>query len=186
MTPTPRRPLLGAALGLLGGTLPVLPRASGAAQPVEIRMVSDAEGSVVHFDPIGIRVAPGTRMQWRCIANVHTTTAYHPTNRDHSLRIPKAAKPWDSDYLLPGQTFEVVLTVEGVYDYFCVPHEMAGMVGRIIVGTPGGPGALPFDYFRGQPGTEAWLQVPQPARDAFPSVADIMARSVVRPPARAS
>jgi hypothetical protein len=30
------------------------------------------------------------------------------------------------------------------------PHEMAGMVGRIIVGNPGGPGLLPFDYFMAQ------------------------------------
>jgi plastocyanin len=186
VTLAPRRPLLGAALGVLGGTLPILPRASGAAEPVEIRMVSDAEGSIVHFDPIGIRVAPETRIRWRCVANVHTTTAYHPKNREHSLRIPKAANPWDSDYLLPGQTFEIVLNVEGVYDYFCVPHEMAGMVGRIIVGTPGGPGALPFDYFRGRPGTESWLQVPGPAQTAFPSIAEIMARRIVRSPARAS
>ena len=27
-------------------------------------------------------------------------------------------------------------TVTGVYDYFCIPHEEAGMVGRIIVGSP--------------------------------------------------
>ena len=38
-----------------------------------------------------------------------------------------------------------MLTVEGVYDYFCAPHEMAGMVGRIIVGRPG---AQPFDDYR--------------------------------------
>ena len=24
----------------------------------------------------------------------------------------------------------------GVYDYYCQPHEMAGMVGRIVVGEP--------------------------------------------------
>ena len=30
----------------------------------------------------------------------------------------------------------MTFTVEGVYDYYCVPHEHAGMVGRIVVGTP--------------------------------------------------
>ncbi|MDA7965440.1 plastocyanin/azurin family copper-binding protein, partial [Ruegeria sp.] len=28
------------------------------------------------------------------------------------------------------------LTIPGVYDYYCLPHEAAAMVGRIVVGTP--------------------------------------------------
>ncbi len=31
----------------------------------------------------------------------------------------------------------MTLTVPGVYDYFCIPHEMAGMLGRIVVASPG-------------------------------------------------
>ena len=45
-------------------------------------------------------------------------------------------------------------------DYSCAPHEVAGMVGRIVVGQPSGPGALPFDYFKGRPGTREWKPVP--------------------------
>jgi len=67
---------------------------------------------------------------------------------NHSLRIPEAAQLWDSKYLLPAHTFEITLTMGGVYDYFCLPHEIAGMVGRIIVGKAAGPATLPFDYFR--------------------------------------
>ena len=104
-------------------------------------MRSDPEGAHVGFDPIGLRVMPGTVVRWVVEANVHTATAYHPVNGGHPLRIPEQAEPWDLDYLVePGQAFEVMLTAEGVYDYFCTPHEVAGMVGRIIVGRPGGPG----------------------------------------------
>jgi hypothetical protein len=78
-----------------------------------------------------------------------------------------------------GQHFDVTLTVEGVYDYFCLPHENDGMVGRIIVGKPSGPGTLPFDYFKGKPGTAGWLPVPMPARKMFPSVQQIMAQKIV-------
>ena len=107
-------------------------------------MRSDPEGAHVGFDPIGLRVMPGTVVRWVVEANVHTATAYHPVNSGHPLRIPEQAEPWDSDYLVePGQAFEVMLTAEGVYDYFCTPHEVAGMVGRIIVGRPGGPGTQP-------------------------------------------
>jgi plastocyanin len=106
---------------------------------------------------------------------------YHPRNDHHSLRIPERAAPWDSRFLVnPGNHFEVALTVPGVYDYFCAPHEAAGMVGRIVVGKPEGPGTLAFDYFKGRPGTEQWQPVPEAARKAFPAVSAIMSQRVVR------
>ena len=106
----------------------------------------------------GWRPAPTVR--WVVEANVHTATAYHPANGGHPLRIPERRGALGLG--LPGGArggFEVTLTAEGVYDYFCAPHEVAGMVGRIIVGRPGGPGTRP-------PGED----VPPAARAAFPSV----------------
>jgi hypothetical protein len=79
-----------------------------------------------------------------------------------------------------GGRFEVTLAVEGVYDYFCLPHEAGGMVGRIVVGRPAGPGARPVDYFVGQPGTQDWLPVPDAARRSFPAVEAILRQRVVR------
>lgn len=97
------------------------------------------------------------------------------------MRIPEGAAPWDSGFLVnPGDRFEVTFAEEGVYDYVCLRHEGAGMVGRLIVGRPGGPGTRPFDYFVGKPGTARWIAVPEAARAAFPSIASIMARKVVR------
>ena len=146
-----------------------------ASEVVEIRMRSLDGGAHVSFDPIGLFVEPGTTVRWVVEADVHTTTAYHPDNDLHALRIPEEAEPWDSGYLInPGDTFEVTLTAEGVYDYFCAPHELAGMVGRIIVGAPTGPGSLPFDYFKGDPTKAEWISVPPAARAAFPSVEEIL------------
>src|SRR3954447_8548465 len=142
-------------------------------------MCSDPDGAQVGFDPVGLKVAPGTTVRWAVEANVHTATAYHPANGGHPLRIPEHAAPWDSGYLAePGETFEVTLTVEGVYDYFCAPHEVAGMVGRIVVGRPGGPGARALDdaaYAR-----KGWRAVPPAAEAAFPSIDAIMTEGVVR------
>lgn len=160
-----------------------LPRPALAARVVEIRMRSDPQGADVWFDPIGLWIEPGQTVRWTVVANVHTTTAYHPRNDGHSLRIPEGAEPWDSGFLVnPGDHFEVVLTVEGVYDYYCMPHEAAGMVGRIVVGRPAGPGTLPFDYFRGRAGTENWKPVPEAARKVFPSIDAIMKQEIVRRP----
>src|SRR6476646_102520 len=120
---------------------------AGPAQLIDIHMKSDLGGGVVGFDPIGVLLQPGQLVRWICDDNRHTTTAYSPENYNHSLRIPTKARPWASDFLLPKQTFEVPLTVEGIYDDFCAPHEEAGMVGRLIVGSAVGPGARPVDYY---------------------------------------
>lgn len=166
---------------LAGLAFPALLRRARAAEVFEIRMRSDPTGAKVGFDPIGARIEPGQTVRWVLEANVHTATAYHPANDEHALRIPETAEPWDSGYLVdPGAQFEVTLTAEGVYDYFCQPHEAAGMVGRIIVGKPGGPGALPFDYFRNDPTKAQWQPVPPAARAAFPSIDAIMKKGIVR------
>ncbi len=171
-------------LGLMdfGLLLPAgISRADSPSGVVRIRMRSDATGARVWFDPIGIYLDPGQTVQWVVEENVHTTTAYHPRNDNHSLRIPEKAVPWDSGYLVnPGDRFAVTLAVEGVYDYYCIPHEMAGMVGRIIVGKPAGPGSMPFDYYRGRPGTGNWKPVPEAAQKAFPSIERIMREKIVR------
>jgi len=180
MTSASRREFLKAG-GLVLAGLGIAPlfgtRLRYSADPELIEMRSDALGSRVWFDPMGLYVQPGTTVRWIARENVHTTTAYHPNNDRHSLRIPGDAAPWDSGYLVkPGATFDVKLTIPGVYDYYCMPHEAAGMVGRIVVGKSLGPGAEPFDYWVGKPGTDGWRRVPDAARAALPSVERILAK----------
>jgi plastocyanin len=147
--------------------------------PVTIRMRSDGDGEHVGFDPAGLLIQPGRTVRFLCEANYHTTAAYHPANANHSLRIPRTAQPWCSDVLQPGEQFEVTLTVPGVYDYYCMPHEEAGMVGRLIVGQPIGPGSQPFDWFKGRIEGHGWRPVPASARTAFPAIEEIMRRGSV-------
>jgi plastocyanin len=154
------------------------PRISHATEPVEIRMQGNADGSHVWFDPVGLHVESGQTIRWVNLdpGNSHTATAYHPQTFERPLRIPEGAEPWHSDYLLPNESFSVTLRDEGVYDFFCVPHEHAGMVGRIIVGQPDrSPAADPSGQAAGgEP-------IPEIALRAFPSVAEIMRRGIVRP-----
>ena len=148
---------------------------------VDIAMNSTEDGSKVWYDPIGLLVQPGTTIRWMIMANVHATAAYHPDNDHHSLRIPENAKPWNSDFLVnPGDHFEVTLTEPGVYDYFCTPHEQAGMVGRIIVASAGGPGTLPFDYFKSLTPVPDWQDVPAAAQKNFPSIEKILQEGIIR------
>ena len=147
----------------------------------EIRMGSDSLGSRVWFDPVGLLVAPGTTVRWVLEANVHSATAYHPTNGSWAPRIPAGAEPWDSGILTePGQTFERRLDVPGVYDYYCIPHEMAGMVGRIVV-TPAGESG---NHIREPGPASGGLRPPSAAAlAALPSIEAIVRNGSVRPAA---
>ncbi len=160
-----RRAFILSGAPLLAGL--ILPRAAFAAPQTHIiGMESDALGSKVWFDPIGLHVQLGDTIRWVLNNNVHTVAAYHPENAGHALRIPAGAAPWDSGYLVnQGDSFEVTLTVPGVYDYYCAPHEFSGMVGRIVVGD----GRASSD----------WRDVPAVARSAFPTVAEIVAKGRV-------
>ena len=159
----------------------ITPQAIGP-KPIEIRMLNDAAGRFL-FDPIGLLIQPGRTVRWVLESGIHSTTAYHPSNFNQSLRIPEGAAPWDSGILVEqGATLDVTLTIPGVYDYYCLPHETVGMVGRIIVGQPTGPGSLPFDYFTNRPDGVEWRPIPVEARVAFPSIERILDEKVVHPP----
>ena len=78
------------------------------------------------------------------------------------------------EFRLPAadESFSVTLEIEGVYDYYCIPHEHAGMVGRIVVGAPAGAGWI------GAAGSDGDL--PEIALKAFPAVDEIMKRGLVQ------
>lgn len=170
-----RRRAIEAGGGFLAALL-VRPAAATSGKIVDIVMHGTTSGSHVWFDPIGIHIEPGQTVRWtnRDAGNAHTATAYHPKLFQRPLRIPSEATPWDSDYLLPEESFSATFTEEGVYDYYCVPHEHAGMVGRIVVGEltavdaaapAAGPGLTPL---------------PPTALAGFPSVEEILDKGVVR------
>jgi len=91
----------------------------------------DMESSNV-FDPIGLRIEPGDTVRWTSQGGVHNAVSYEG-------RIPEDAEPFEYDLIEEGETIEHTFEVEGTYDYYCLPHKTLGMVGRIVVGEPGGP-----------------------------------------------
>jgi plastocyanin len=168
-----RRAFAAAGGSVLAGlVVPRVTAAHGAA--TEIAMRGNADGSKVWFDPVGLLVRPGGAVRWvnKDPGNAHTATAFHPAN-ERPLRIPKDAVAWDSGYLLPDESFEVAFTVEGVYDYFCLPHEHAGMAGRIVVAEANSLAALEA----APPSPD----LPEAVLSAFPPVERIVGEGAVRP-----
>jgi plastocyanin len=103
-----------------------------------------------YFDPVGVWVPKGGTVRWQfpfsggvgALMGV-SVTAFHPDNENHELRIPEAALPFNSGSMNRHAdgfiSFEQRFDVEGTYDYFSLTHEVLGMVGRLVVGRPGGP-----------------------------------------------
>ena len=171
-----------ATLGVIGGGLwlrrrsPVVgtgekgddKRASLPPRVVGLR----TSGGNFRFDPVGLRIEPGTSVIWLNMGDFHTATAFHPDNSHLQgggvpLRIPDEAELWHSGMLglTDGTQFEHAFAVEGVYDYFCQPHYGFGMVGRIIVNAPPG---------RSLPVARPLSELPEIARKQMPAVETIM------------
>ena len=87
------------------------------------------------FEPAVVNVAPGDVIKFVVKEGVHTVTAYHPDNR-RDLAIPPGAESFDSGILSAGSEWYLTITHEGEYNYFCMPHERLGHIGKIVSQSP--------------------------------------------------
>ncbi|MCQ4332962.1 halocyanin [Natronomonas sp. F2-12] len=120
------------------------------------------------FDPQIVHVEVGATVEWLVETGRHDVTGYHENNHPPH-RTPDGVEAWDSEYLTgPGSSYERTFEVEGVYDYVdrqqvCISHEVAGNVGRVVVGWPD-----PDEEPAMQPLTEAESEeVPERVENAF-------------------
>ena len=87
------------------------------------------------YVPERVRIQRGEMVRWINSSNlVHTVTADSSLAADpQHVRLPSQAIPFNSGIIPPGGIYERVFSVSGRYRYFCIPHEMAGMVGELVV-----------------------------------------------------
>ncbi len=121
---------------------------SQASDIPQIRIRSSYPQGLWYYDPVGLYLRPGQTVRWICTKWGSSVTAFHPENDNRELRIPEGAQPFDSGLMGDdvNTTFEWTFEVEGTYDYFSRNHEILGLVGRIVVGRPGGPAEKPLGY----------------------------------------
>jgi plastocyanin/uncharacterized membrane protein len=115
-------------LGMLGAGAVA---STGLSQPASAQETLVVKMGNNFFDPIGLHVEPGTTVRFDIEAGAHSATAYPD-------RIPDDATAFDSGTISEG-SYEHTFETPGTYDYYCIPHKVVGMVGRIVVGSPGGP-----------------------------------------------
>lgn len=87
------------------------------------------------FTPDTVRIEVGETVRWRNSSDlIHTVTADPDKASDSgNVSLPEGADTFDSGNLEPGATFERTFSQPGTYQYFCIPHEGAGMIGWVIV-----------------------------------------------------
>ncbi len=97
---------------------------------VEVTMSQD-----LRFVPDTVEVQVGDTVIWTNTSQeVHTVTAHPDRVRDpEQIALPEGAAPFDSGNMFQDDVFRHVFTVPGTYAYVCVPHDLAGMVGVVVV-----------------------------------------------------
>lgn len=97
------------------------------------------------FVPSELTVEPGTTVVWEnTSARGHTVTAYEndiPADAEYFASggfedETTARERWWNNHgglLENGDTFSHTFEIPGEYGYVCIPHEVAGMIGRIYV-----------------------------------------------------
>jgi plastocyanin len=105
-------------------------RGSGSVDTTRVTM-----DNRLQFLPDTVRVSVGGVVVWSNTSDiVHTVTA-DPARaaNPETVRLPAGAVPFDSGGLVPGDAFAHRFDRAGEYRYVCLPHELAGMVGVVIV-----------------------------------------------------
>jgi plastocyanin len=151
---TTRREFLETALGagaVAGAT------GTAAAQETARHTVDMTDQLV--FDPEDLTIAPGDTVVWENVGTIgHSVTAYEAEipadaayfasggfDAESAARSGYAVGDPDAGDVGGDGTFEHTFEAEGVYEYFCIPHETVGMVGTVEVaggGDQGGGGPV--------------------------------------------
>ncbi len=99
----------------------------------------------LRYDPDRLEVDPGDTVVWENVGTLsHTVTAYGDELPERAAFFASggfdsqaaAREAYPDGDVSPESTFAHTFEAEGVYEYFCVPHETAGMTGTVVVGSP--------------------------------------------------
>ena len=85
-----------------------------------------------NYDPVGLRVEPGDIVLYSAESPDHLVAAYHE-GHGRQNRVPDEVGPISSPMPPVGGYWLYQFETEGVYDFYCSPHQTFGMVHRVVV-----------------------------------------------------
>jgi halocyanin-like protein len=105
----------------------------------EVTVEVGAGSTGLAFGPAAVHVDNGATVTWEWTGN----------GGAHNVVADGGAFESGSPVGDSGATFEYAFEEDGIYNYYCSPHQTAGMLGSVVVGTDyptaGGGGATPVD-----------------------------------------
>ncbi len=127
MKQTRREHLMMLGAGVAAAATPTVAMAEGTVHEVQmLNKHPDDKKKKNVFMPDIVRAMPGDTIRFVSVDKGHNSVS------DKNM-MPEGAEGWESKL---SKDFEVTLTVEGTYGYYCTPHRSLGMVGLILVGDP--------------------------------------------------
>ena len=104
----------------------------------------DVGMTAVAFQPPDVTVSVGETVRWKNTSSrAHTVTAYESSLPEGAAFFASggyetesaAREAWRDleGSITSGESYEHTFEVAGTYEYFCIPHEQAGMVGTVTV-----------------------------------------------------
>jgi plastocyanin len=117
---------------LLGLLVATLIGTAVAAKPAIVIKMLDAPPS---FAPVRTTIRAGDTVEWENVGSQlhHVTTDPSAALKKNDVANPPGAKPFDSGFLKPGESFRQTFSVPGIYRYTCAVHEAKGMNGEVVV-----------------------------------------------------
>ncbi|HUN59114.1 MAG TPA: plastocyanin/azurin family copper-binding protein [Candidatus Binataceae bacterium] len=145
------------------------------AEPAKIVQMNDEDPE---YQPSSIVITAGQTVEWHNNGQVsHSVVddAKRAANPGDAL-IPAGVPTFNSGNVMPGASFKHTFTVPGRYRYFCMSHELDGMVGQVIV-LPAGPGGSLIAEAKPQP-----PRTPEPDSATQAQIAAISVQTLLKPP----
>jgi plastocyanin len=105
----------------------------GGTERVTVREVAHllAEMAAFHFEPAGLRVEPGDVVLFTAESPDHAVTAFHERHGRQN-RVPDGIGPISSPIVPVGGHWLYRFEEAGVYDLYCPPHGVFGMVMSVV------------------------------------------------------
>jgi plastocyanin len=108
------------------------PQVEGEQVPVAAIAQALVDTVGFHFDPAGLRVQPGDVVLFNAASPDHAVAAFHEQHGRQN-RLPSGVGPLSSPLVPVGGFWLAQFETEGVYDLYCPPHAVFGMVMRVVV-----------------------------------------------------
>ncbi len=98
--------------------------------PDTVKMINKSQ-----YVPIELTISKGESVLWLNDSRLVHTVTCDPEKvvKTGNVALPAGADPFDSGNIEPGDTYLKKFDQPGTYKYFCIPHEMLGMVAIINV-----------------------------------------------------